>query len=257
MSLRKLFKPSRGVPYWMLRSWSMKPSVTNKAFLPRQTSEWSTSYIPCELSSTSTSLILFQSISTVFSVRAVPILNFVRQFPNSRTQLTAAPREMFTSTCNYQWSNPSPLSALDLTPPSSGHSPDVRFSPPLWKSAAVVKDDGEDKQHGGSRGSLQERVGSPVVLLERPFIRCWSCWAIYFSILLAMSLSYGLADLWAQEMGCLSISSGELDLFSLAGDSARTITNPRSSLERGRMSQTIVDLALGFTPAKEGAACGK
>lgn len=170
---------------------------------------------------------------------------------------TAAPREMFTSTCNYQWSNPSPLSALDLTPPSSGHSPDVRFSPPLWKSAAVVKDDGEDKQHGGSRGSLQERVGSPVVLLERPFIRCWSCWAIYFSILLAMSLSYGLADLWAQEMGCLSISSGELDLFSLAGDSARTITNPRPSLERGGMSQTIVDLALGFTPAKEGAACGK
>lgn len=49
MSLRKLFKPSRGVPYWMLRSWSMKPSVTNKAFLLRQTSEWSTSYIPCEL----------------------------------------------------------------------------------------------------------------------------------------------------------------------------------------------------------------
>lgn len=68
-----------------------------------------------------------------------------------------------------------------------------------------------------------------------------------------MSLSYGLADLWAQEMGCLS----ELDLFSLAGDSARTITNLRPSLEQGGMSQTIVDLALGFTPAKEGAACGK
>lgn len=255
MSLRKLFKPSRGVPYWMLRSWSMKPSVTNKAFLPRQTSEWSTSYIPCELSSTSTSLSLFQSIFRTCSPN--PQLRPTVSKLQDSTGDTAAPREMFTSTCNYQWSNPSPLSALDLTPPSSGHSPDVRFSLPLWKSAAVVKDDGEDKQHGGSRGSLQERVGSPVVLLERPFIRCWSCWAIYFSILLAMSLSYGLADLWAQEMGCLSISSGELDLFSLAGDSARTITNPRPSLERGGMSQTIVDLALGFTPAKEGAACGK
>lgn len=63
--------------------------------------------------------------------------------------------------------------------------------------------------------SQQER--SPVVLLERPFIRCSSCWVIYFSILLAMLLSYGLADLWAKEMGCLSASLRELDLFALVG----------------------------------------
>lgn len=64
------------------------------------------------------------------------------------------------------------------------------------------KDDGEDKQHGGKPASQWETVeGSPVVLLERPFIRCSSCWAIYFSNLLAMSLSYGLADPWAKEIG--------------------------------------------------------
>lgn len=70
-----------------------------------------------------------------------------------------------------------------------------------------------------------------------------------------MSLSYGLADLWAKEMGCLSISSGELDLFPLAGGSARTITNLGPSLEQGRKSQTTVDLTLGFIPAMDGAAC--
>lgn len=65
--------------------------------------------------------------------------------------------------------------------------------------------------------SQQEKAGSPVVLLEQPFIRGSSCWVIYFSILLAMLLSYGLADLWAKEIGCLSASLRELNLLALVG----------------------------------------
>ena len=152
MSLRKLFKTSRGVPHWMLRSWSMKPSMTNKAFFA-EINKWMDYHVYSSWTrSTANSLSLFQSISTV--------LEFVRQFPNSRIQpeILRPPWDvMFT--CNYQRSNPSPLSALDLTPPSSGHSPDVRLSPPPWKSAAVVKDDGEDKQHGGNRGACRREWG--------------------------------------------------------------------------------------------------
>lgn len=75
------------------------------------------------------------------------------------------------------------------------------------------KDDGEDKQPV----IQQEREGSPVFLHERSFIRCSSCWVIYFSILLAMPLSHGLADLWVKEMSCLSTSLRELELFALVG----------------------------------------
>lgn len=99
------------------------------------------------------------------------------------------------------------------------------------------KDDGEDKQHVGGPVSQQERGGSPVVLLEQPFIRCSSCWVIYFSILLAMLLSYGPADLWAKEIGCLSASLRELNLFALEGGGEDS-NKPRAFLFS---SQTIVN----------------
>lgn len=57
------------------------------------------------------------------------------------------------------------------------------------------KDEGQDKQHDGESVIRGKRKGSPVVLLERPFIRCSSCRVIYFSITSAMLWNYGLADL--------------------------------------------------------------
>lgn len=43
----------------------------------------------------------------------------------------------------------------------------------------------------GEPENQQERIGSPAVLLEQPFIRCSSCWAIYFSILFGH-----VAEIW-------------------------------------------------------------
>lgn len=151
MSLRKLFKTSRGVPHWMLRSWSMKPSMTNKAFFA-EINKWMDYHV---YSSWTRSTAVW-AFSKVFPLSSNLFDNFQTPGFNRRY---CCPREMFTFTCNYQRSNPSPLSALDLTPPSSGHSPDVRLSPPPWKSAAVVKDDGEDKQHGGNRGACRREWG--------------------------------------------------------------------------------------------------
>lgn len=167
------------------------------------------------------------------------------------------PHEMFTFTCNptYQQRNPLPLSASG---PNPLHLPDaVQMSQSLHLSGKVCmfpscKDDGEDKQHKGERrgtrgGGRRERARSPVVLLERPFIRCSSCWAIYFSILLAMSLSYGLADLWAKEMSCLSVSLGELDLFSFSGGGSGKILpnlSPTQQQDWSTSSQTVADAVL-------------
>lgn len=63
----------------------------------------------------------------------------------------------------------------------------------------------------GNQWASRRAWGPLLFLLEQPFIRCSSCWVIYFSVLLAMLLSYGLADLWEREMGCLPASSQELD----------------------------------------------
>lgn len=67
--------------------------------------------------------------------------------------------------------------------------------------------------------------GPFLFLLEQPFIRYSSCWVIYCSVLLAMSLSYGLAGMWVKEMGCSSASSQELDSFSVVG--SRKHLNPK------------------------------
>lgn len=78
------------------------------------------------------------------------------------------------------------------------------------------------------------RVGSPVVLLERPFIRCPSCWAIYSSILLAMSLSYGLADRWAKEMGLSVCFLGGTGFIFFSGRLREDPTKPEASATTGQ-----------------------
>lgn len=92
----------------------------------------------------------------------------------------------------------------------------------LWSSPGC-KDEGQDKQHGGGGGVAVirgKRKGSPVVLLERPFIRCSSCWVIY--------LFSHVVDLWpgrpgAEEMGCEFYLF--IYLFALLG-STEVLRNP-------------------------------
>lgn len=66
----------------------------------------------------------------------------------------------------------SPLQLLDTTSLSFGHSPDVRRSPPERKSGFswVVKMMEKINNMGGNQ-RVGERAGSPLVLLEQPFIK--------------------------------------------------------------------------------------
>lgn len=102
---------------------------------------------------------------------------------------------MFTFTRNPKKPFPSviPLSAFTPKPSifwTQSRCQILSTQVKKWGCSQVVKMT-EKINNMGEPENQQERIGSPAVLLEQPFIRCSSCWAIYFSILFGH-----VAEIW-------------------------------------------------------------
>lgn len=121
----------------------------------------------------------YRHIRTVWPCRSSRLL----PAPSQRHRCTYS---MFTFTRNLKRPVPSviPLSAFTPKPSvfwtqSRCHVPSTRVKK---RGCSRVVKMTEKINNMGELESRQEGTGSPAVLLEWPFIRCSSCWAIHFFI---------------------------------------------------------------------------